>query len=272
MTEHWFDTEKGTFYCWRWGRGGRVLIAWHGYGSDGAMFEALADTLGDIFTIYAPDLPWHGRTQWRAASYTPEDVAALTEQLLAHAQVERFSLLGCSFGARVALKLLPYAGHQLESLYLLSPDGIHTRWLNVGRKVPKWLRSRLMQRLENPERLLHWSRQLHRRGRVPFFVTWFLRKNLRTPESRRRLLGNWRSFDAFVTKKQAIKRQLARTVPQVVVIIGSRDQLIKGKSIGRFVRSIPDAQLHVLPCNHVLKSNEVTDILRMHATTSPARL
>lgn len=267
MTEHWFDTEKGIFYCRRWGRGARVLIAWHGYGSDGAMFEALADTLGDIFTIYAPDLPWHGRTQWRSASYRPEDVAALIRQLLADAQVERFSLLGCSFGARIALKLLPYAGNRIESLYLLSPDGIHTRWLNAGRGVPKWLRPRLMQRLENPERLLRWSHRLHRRGRLPFFVTWFLRKNLATPENRRRLLGNWRSFDAFVLKKHTIKRQLARTAPQVTVIIGSRDKLIRGKSIRRFVRSIPSAQLHVLPCNHVLNSRDVTDILRMHATT-----
>ena len=48
------------------GSGKQILIALHGYGDNAALYKVLLPSLGNRYTIYAIDLPYHGRTRWAA--------------------------------------------------------------------------------------------------------------------------------------------------------------------------------------------------------------
>lgn len=269
MGTNFLHLPAGKIHYRKWGRGNRLLLAWHGYGADAGMFEKLSPTLDDVFTIYAIDLPFHGQTQWKKASYHIKDLAAVFELILKKENANHCSLLGYSFGARIAMKLTKQFGNHIDTLYLLSPDGIRTRWLWTGYLIPRFLRRFLLKKLNTPDRLLRFAIRLRNWGLIPFFVEWFLRKNIVTPESRARLLGTWLSLNAFAIRKGRLKSTIKKHAIKVVVMIGERDKMLNQRAIQRFIQKLPDTKFYVLPCNHVLDSDEITTILLANATVLP---
>ncbi|MEO8713275.1 MAG: hypothetical protein ABI405_14180, partial [Parafilimonas sp.] len=46
------------------GTGNEILFCLHGYGEDGKSFAFLETHLGNTYTLYAIDFPFHGATEW----------------------------------------------------------------------------------------------------------------------------------------------------------------------------------------------------------------
>lgn len=270
MGADFLHLPSGKIHYRKWGRGSRLLIAVHGYGADAAMFGKLAPALSEIFTIYAIDLPFHGQSQWEKASYQLKDIVAVFALILKKENANHCSLLGHSFGARIAMKLIEKVGNQVEILYLLSPDGIRTRWLWTGYLVPKFLRPFLKKPLEKNEWFLHLAAKLRKRGLIPIYVERFLQRNLATSATRARLLGTWLSLNAFLVNNWRVKHSVRKHFIKVVVILGERDKILNQQAIQRFVQTLPNANYYNLPSNHLLNSNEVAAILAQNATASPA--
>ncbi len=265
-------TDGGDVHYQKWGRGNKLLVAVHGYGANAGMFQTLAEQLSDAFTIYAFDLPFHGKTNWYSEDYKRADIVEIIELILKRENANHFMLLGYSFGARVVMKLLDTLSTKAEHLFLLSPDGIRTRWLGAGLLLPKGMRHWLISMLASPDPFLKLIARLRRWGLIPFFVEWFLRKNLADAESRARLLCSWLSLNEFMIRLNKVKRIIQAHNIQVTIIVGERDKLLKNKAIQRFIYDLNGALLHTLPCNHVLDSNEASKIILEKAIVSPERL
>jgi pimeloyl-ACP methyl ester carboxylesterase len=74
-------------YSW-WGTGKKLLLCLHGYGESATSFALLEQALGKEFTILAPDLPFHGGTQWKDRLYfDPAQFTALMEEIIARLPV-----------------------------------------------------------------------------------------------------------------------------------------------------------------------------------------
>ena len=104
-----------------WGDpGGRPVVCLHGVTGHGARFRKLGrERLADRRVI-ALDLRGHGRSDWNP----PWDVRAHVDDALATAEslgIERFDLIGFSFGGRVAAELATVAPERLDRLVLLDP-------------------------------------------------------------------------------------------------------------------------------------------------------
>ncbi|MBK7869835.1 MAG: hypothetical protein IPJ74_03665 [Saprospiraceae bacterium] len=164
------------------------------------------------------------------------------------------------------MKSLEYIGSQINTLYLLSPDGIGTRWLNWSQIIPRWLRRAVVA---NADFLLRCSSWLKDRNLIPFFVEWFLRKHLSTEEDRIRLLHTWLSFESFIIQRKRIQELLKLHFIKLVIIIGNRDKLLKIERIEQFVIKLPNAKLYKMEANHLLNINEVAEIILANITTSP---
>lgn len=230
----------------RFGCGPELLIAFHGFGDRGRLFAALEPALGDLFTIVAPDLPFHGETQWPRNSFSKEDLLACIDGILAQEQKTRFSLMGYSFGARLAIALTPALADRLNRLYLLAPEGFDTRGTKLATRVPMWTRRLLHRTLDNPGLFLAPLRLGRKLGLVPKFTAGFLHTNLSNPDRRMRTFGCWYALDAFTISPEQIRRFWLDTGLPVAVYIGSRDFIVPLKPLQQLVEGIPNARLEVL--------------------------
>ena len=114
------DTD-GSQSLWieREGRG-PALVMLHGWGLNLRVFDALSQRLNGSFERIRVDLPGHGRSD------EPADLerdgwshAALAAQLLAQLPA-RFTLLGWSLGAQVAIEIAATAPARVDALLLVS--------------------------------------------------------------------------------------------------------------------------------------------------------
>lgn len=106
-------------YVREWGDAGAPpLLCLHGIGGHGDRFRRLAEErLGD-FRVIAPDLRGHGRSTWEPPWTLARHVQDLRELLVERA-IGRTTVLGHSFGGRLALELT--ADGLVERSLLLDP-------------------------------------------------------------------------------------------------------------------------------------------------------
>ncbi len=96
-----------------------VLV--HGFGMSSAYFVPTAERLATCFTVYAPDLPGHGKSD------TPRealDVSQFADALIAWMNavgIERASLVGHSFGCQIAVDAAVHYPERVERVILVGP-------------------------------------------------------------------------------------------------------------------------------------------------------
>ena len=130
MISFFLHIPQADFHVIQWGKGPKLLVCFHGFGESAAEFSCLEPSLGDIYTLVAIDLPFHGSTRWNGEVFDQEIVRHLAEKILEHYQLSIFSVLGYSLGGRVALSLVEALPQQVQQLILVAPDGVRdTFWV-----------------------------------------------------------------------------------------------------------------------------------------------
>lgn len=246
---------NGNVYFRKWGTGKTLLIALHGFGVDGGMFASLAGYLTENCTFYAIDLPFHGKTQWNKNSFEPTDIQNIIYRIQEREKSTHCSLLGHSFGARLVLKLSEDMD-VFDQLFLLSPDGIRTYWLEWSELLPHSWRRWIMRRLQNPNWLLSLAARLRRWGWIPAYVEQFLTRNLSSAAARTRLLHIWLSTPAF-----KINLENRSTSTRMKIIVGSNDPMLDVAAVERFARKMKNAEICVLDGKHYLPASKVAPIM-----------
>ena len=89
----------------RQGSGGPALLLLHGTGASAASWQAVADRLGERFSVLMPDLPGHGGSQaWAHGRTTLPRMAAALAALLAELRFQPLIVAGHSAGAALMLQ------------------------------------------------------------------------------------------------------------------------------------------------------------------------
>ena len=236
------------------------LIALHGYGESGRFFYPLAPVIEPHFRLIVPDLPFHGRSLWQENSYRLSDLAAIVQQWAGPAPAP-LALAGHSFGARIALCLLPFFAPRLQRVLLINPDGFRTRWLPLLAKLPPPLRERLLRWTDPPEKLLQWARHLHRLKLIDAFALQFLQYHLSGQERRQRLSGTWRSLPDLQPDLQAVRRAIERHDLTVDLLFGRHDDLVSEKTARRALQGLPGVHFHHIDDGHRPDPEQVAEWL-----------
>ena len=231
----------------RYGQGPLPLLALHGFGHTGRQFHGLATRLEDAVTLYAPDLPFHGDTIWHGAHCTPEDMAVLLGALMEQEGFTSMHLLGKSWGARFLLGMLPEQASIFRSLLLVSPDGIHTPWLN-------WLQHSRADLL----RFFH-----HRRFRSALtvlartllgqdaYATRFLRQFVaHSDRFEATTLPCWRSLSHFTWRREEAATALQQAERPVMVALGEEDRIVHHTRIAQWAQGISGLRIATYPGGH----------------------
>jgi len=242
----------------RWGRGGKLLLCFHGYGESAETFSLLAEPLGDEYTIVAIDMPLHGKTEWNEGlDFTVDQLLVIIDTILTGIDVipdpRSWHLMGYSMGGRIALSLLEAAPEKVEKLILAAPDGLRLNpWY--------WLATQT-----RPGRLLFWYTMYHpgwflfmlKTGNklklvnpsVYKFVVNFIGRH----EVRRELYTRWTTLRHFRPHLNKIKTIIRTRQLPVRILYGKYDRIIREQRGRQFQKGIePWCRLTILSAGHQL--------------------
>ena len=107
----------------RAGRGPVVLLL-HGLGCDHTTWESVIDSLSRRYTVIAPDLLGHGRSDKPRADYSVGGYANGMRDLLTCLGIDRVTVVGHSFGGGVAMQFAYQFPERTERLVLVASGGL----------------------------------------------------------------------------------------------------------------------------------------------------
>lgn len=119
---------------------GRDILLLHGWGQNIAMMKPIGDNLCDKFRVTIIDFPGFGESDEPSCAWTITDYANMLEKLVVELKIKKPSIIGHSFGGRVAIRYS--ANNPIEKLVLFgSPCIRHEHELSFSVKLLKKLKT-----------------------------------------------------------------------------------------------------------------------------------
>ena len=103
---------------------GPVLLLLHGLGCDHTTWSPVIDTLARRYTVIAPDLLGHGRSDKPRADYSVGGYANGMRDLLTVLGIDKVTVVGHSFGGGVAMQFAYQFPERTERLILVASGGL----------------------------------------------------------------------------------------------------------------------------------------------------
>ncbi len=226
------------------GSGPNALLAFHGIGQDGtACFSAVEKSLGEYYTIYAFDLPFHGQNSDAAFEVISKTVwKERIQSFLSQNHINRFDITGFSIGGRFALATLEAFPESIDYAYLIAPDGVseHPMYTLATRVPPaRWIYGWLMRHpgvffpgVQVAQTLKLASKSLVR----------FTKQVLNTPAKRKTIYQSWVAFrDLQFDIPLLVKKANAHQV-KIYLFAGVYDSLLKPKAVSKLAQLMPKDQ------------------------------
>jgi pimeloyl-ACP methyl ester carboxylesterase len=259
-----------------YGHGPLPIIAFHGFGRTGKDFHVFEEALGDIATIHAFDLPFHGESPSPSErADTPFEPAELRDYFSAFAEsigAKQFVVMGYSLGGRVALSLLETMPERIARAVLIAPDGLKKKPWYRALASSSWGRSHYAGFLERPQRVQWIIRMVHRLGMINEKMERFLSGQIATREQRQLVHDVWLSFRHIeVDLFDVVEHVREKRIP-VDLIFGEYDSVIRpgtGKKLAAYAPEV--IRFHQVPQGHQLLNAAVGELLRKELLSYPAR-
>lgn len=233
------------------GNGSKILLAFHGVGQDFSCFMPLAEAFIQDYTTYLFDLPFHGKSQIKSVnSCTVEAWLQFFNDFLTKNQIQRFSLIGFSIGAKMVLTSYRYYAARIDKVLLLAPDGIVVHPLYrlatqtiVGQKLFQWV-------LANPVFIINISQGLRRIGLLPTSSAILVTKLLSIPQKRQLIYAIWLGMSHFSISVQQIIALSKQYHTTFYCFVGDKDDIIPAKRIQKLTHHLPTEATIVLAAAH----------------------
>ena len=240
----------------RFGTGAKHLLCFHGVGQDGyTCFLPFEQYLGDVYTIYAFDLPFHGQNAGSRELIHSEYISKkqwklLLQTFLTNHDIQQFDIAGFSIGGRFALATIESFSAQIEKAYLIAPDGIyeHPVYAVASRFAPARFTYRsLMKQPTTLQKLLNWIGKLNI---FPSKLITFSKNMISTPEKRTVIYNSWIGFRNLKFDIPGLYRTHIAGKIEVYLFVGSNDQLLTSEQVKKLSHLLPQKNFIVLPCGH----------------------
>jgi pimeloyl-ACP methyl ester carboxylesterase len=114
----------GHTVCYRRAGSGPVLVLIHGMAGSSATWRHVIGPLSKRWTVVAPDLPGHGRSDKPRGDYSLGALASSVRDLLVALGHERATVVGQSLGGGIAMQFAYQFPERCERLVLVSSGGL----------------------------------------------------------------------------------------------------------------------------------------------------
>ncbi|MBX2965922.1 MAG: alpha/beta hydrolase [Cyclobacteriaceae bacterium] len=259
-SDHFFHYKKACLHYSKTGDGRQVALLFHGFGQDRTVYNQLAVTHFSGYTVYAFDLFFHGQSTWGYDEDTLEKSfwLACIGEFLKSQGIEKFSVMGFSLGARLALTLTEGFPEQVQHLYLLAPDGIKTSFWYSLATYPVLARKLFKSMINRPKLFYGITKTLNRLNLLNKELYYFAGSQMNTEEKRSRVYHTWVVFRHLSFDLKKITGVFNQNKLPVTLILGRFDKVITGKSLKQFIDRVPHIILIELTCRH-------NDLIRVFA-------
>lgn len=122
------------------GDGDRSLLLLHGWGVDSRIFENLLEEFSASYRVIAPDLPGFGTSGDPTGVWGVDEYAAWVLKFMDALKIDRATVLGHSFGGRLAIRIAsdPATSQRIDRLVLTGSAGLRRKRPLKGR-IRGWL-------------------------------------------------------------------------------------------------------------------------------------
>lgn len=230
MERKYITYQHSEFSYLTCGNGNKVLVCLHGFGEDADTFSFLEQYLKNDYTLYAIDLPWHGKTNWNnKLTFPVKDMIGLLEQMIPDYNNRSIQLLGYSMGGRVVLSLLERIPEKIVSAVLLAPDGLKVNsWYKLATQT--WLGNGLFKMTMRYPQWFGFIVDLLKRAKwINPSVAKFVHFYIDDEKMRTDLYRIWTTMRKFRPDLQQIKKKIAAHHIPVHLVFGSYDRVILSK-------------------------------------------
>lgn len=234
----------------RFGKGSEVVIAWHGYGEAAQSFQRLGQALEKEVSLYAIDFPMHGNTQWQSNTFDLDDAIGILQQLLSKEAIATFSLIGYSFGGRVAQAIFSHFTSQLNQLILIAPDGLDHHHLAFWLSLPVNMRRLVTKKLIQSNFLEQQLQSIATKKMLPPAVNYFIKHELSTKAHQLRAFFYWTNIIHFQQPHKVIVEQFTNSEIPIHLFLGERDQIIPSDVGKKWQEKVPTLSLHFIDVGH----------------------
>src|SRR3989344_6477461 len=208
------------------GGAGAPLVLLHGWGQSARMWENILRSLANHFSVYALNLPGFGRSAPPSSAWNTDMYAKFVHDFVVELNLENVSVIGHSFGGRVAYA---YAGEYPTKylvLYSASAPGA-----NSVRRYVCYV-TLAMKRIA-PRLLWHLHTTLFKSKMYKNEVL------LSKPEIRTML-------DVYLTTHRIIHAQQPAPLCPMILVYGTHDRLVPLRAAIYYTQRKPDADLIVI--------------------------
>jgi pimeloyl-ACP methyl ester carboxylesterase len=119
-----FRTIHGYKRAFRIAGSGPAILLIHGIGDNSTTWDVVHAKLAQRFTVIAPDLLGHGKSDKPRADYSTAAYANGMRDLLSVLEIERVTIIGHSLGGGVAMQFAYQFPQLVERLILVSAGGV----------------------------------------------------------------------------------------------------------------------------------------------------
>lgn len=259
----------GKIYYHEYGYGEKLLFAFHGYGLNGQQFDVFEKSLLQEYRIVGFDHFFHGTSTLYEvneakimAGMQPEFLKAYIENWFKKSgRQQRFSLLGYSIGANMALYLLENFAEMVDEIFLIAPDGLvphkgfdFLRTSFIGKKLfrkltySSWM---MLAALNILKQISVIDESLHA----------IARKEINKPQKR---LNAFYTIH-FIKNIRPNIVQIAKLINQYRIrcrlYFGEYDNLFPKSNSRNLIKLLDQPELYVLPMDHWLVTNDLDNYL-----------
>jgi len=259
-----FQWKSSTLFYRTWGKGKKLMIAFHGYGLDGKTLYPITEAILDQYTVVAIDLPYQGRTRWRETStLTGEALKTLIEEFINHINHQgKVTLLAYSIGGNYALGLVHHCPEIVDKLILIAADGLKF-------KLPFWLVTRtwIGKAVFNgfvlfPQPVFFIIKLGRKINLFPPRVLNFFYESIATKNKRAALRMRWISVSRIMPKLSKVIKTINQNKLSVILIFGRKDHVIPVENAVRFSKKINNCHLEILEQGHQLMHKGNAKVLK----------
>lgn len=240
---------------------GPPILCLHGFGETAECFSGNFDLLKKSFSVYAIDLPHHGKSAWNQNdAFRFSDLELILDEIKLRSSFEKISLFGFSLGGKLALSVAEKKPNLLSNLILAAPDGLKKNiWYNLA-VYPGWGHWFFRRVIRRPGLLLKPLQMARWFGIVNLPLYKFVTTGMKTEKQRQQVYDVWMSMKLFSPDLSRIRKNLADNNTPVLMIFGKYDRIILPK-FGEKIYSEKNVQIQVLDCGHRVLAENLDSIL-----------
>lgn len=258
----------GKAHFHEYGTGQKPMLAFHGYGMTGKQFHVLEQSIIPQYHIYGFDHFFHGES--KLDGWTEQQILAGMPKTMVRSYMEewfklygrqRFSVMGYSIGANIALILVEEYAELIDEVILMAPDGLavfkgfqfilHNK---LGRGIfrmatkSKWLAPFIIKSLK----------------KLRFIDESLYHIAYNEIDTEQKRLDTYYTLNLIRLLKPDVKhiaQQINRHKIKCMLIFGKHDLLFPKSAAMPFLRMLDDAEVHEVALGHWLVTRALDEYL-----------